>query len=57
VQFLVNHENVYLISNNIEMPRIIDEEIDGIEVEKIEYVWTEGKIEKIVRKISELILK
>jgi len=57
VQFLVNHENVYLISNNIEMPRIIDEEIDGIEVEKIEYVWTEGKIEKIVRKISGLILK
>jgi len=52
VQFLITPEKVYLISNNIEMPRIIGEEIDELEVEKLEYIWTEGKIEKIVREIS-----
>jgi len=52
VQFLVTSEKVYLISNNIEMPRITCEEIDKLEVEKVEYIWTEGKLEKIVREIS-----
>ncbi len=52
VYFLITWDNVYLVTNNIEMPRIADEEVVGLDIEKIKYPWTEDIIEKLLKEMA-----
>lgn len=48
----VTDEKIYIVSNNIEMPRIIEEEIGKENFEKIESMWFEE--EKLVEEIKNI---
>jgi Xaa-Pro aminopeptidase len=48
VNMLVTAEKLYMITNNIEMPRVLAEEIKGLELDREEFIWTEGGLEKAV---------
>ena len=39
---LVTDDRAYLLANNIEMPRLLAEEVGGLDLEPVEYPWTEG---------------
>jgi Xaa-Pro dipeptidase len=51
VHVLVTRDKVYLITNNIEMPRVMAEEASGLGLDTVEYLWTEGDTEREVQKI------
>lgn len=51
VQILVTFDKVYLITNNIEMPRVLAEEVGYLEFERCEYQWPKGGVLEIVRDI------
>jgi len=51
VNMLATAEKLYLITNNIEMPRVTQEEAGSIETEKVEYLWTGGDVADEVKKI------
>ena len=48
---LVTLSRVYLITDNIEMPRMLNEELIEFECEKIQFDWFENDRDKIIRKI------
>jgi len=48
VNMLVTEDGIYLITNNIEMPRVTAEETAGLSLEKIEFLWTKGDLKKEV---------
>ncbi len=50
VNVLVTMDDTYLISNNIEMPRVRAEETEGIPFKTAEYIWT-GSMEEDIREI------
>ncbi len=52
VNLLVTTDDIHIITNNIEMPRVTDEEVEGLGLKKIEFVWTEGGA---IRKVQELV--
>jgi Xaa-Pro aminopeptidase len=51
VHVLATDNALYLITNNIEMPRVTAEETAGLAMEEAEFLWTEGGVEQIVKKI------
>lgn len=51
VNMLVTAEKLYMITNNIEMPRAAHEEAVGLNLEKVEFLWTEGDVVSEVQKI------
>ncbi len=51
VNILVTAEEVSVITNNIEMPRVLAEETEGLELDKRELIWTAGGLEKAVHEI------
>jgi Xaa-Pro aminopeptidase len=51
VHLLVTGEKVCAITNNIEMPRISAEEILGLDLEQVEFLWTAGNPSDEVGKI------
>ncbi len=51
VNILVTMDDAYLISNNIEMPRIKAEEAKGIPFKTLEYLWT-GSMDEDIREIG-----
>ena len=51
VHVLVTGDKVYLITNNIEMPRVMAEEAAGLGFHPVEYLWTGGDVGKEVQKI------
>jgi Xaa-Pro aminopeptidase len=53
VNLLVTSDDIYIITNNIEMPRVTDEEVEGLDLKKIEFVWTEGSALKSVQELVE----
>ncbi len=50
VNVLVTMDDAYLVTNNIEMPRIKTEETVGIPIKTVEYIWT-GSMEEDIRDI------
>jgi len=50
VNVLVTVDDAYLISNNIEMPRVKAEEAEGVPFKTAEYIWT-GSMEEDIREI------
>lgn len=50
VNVLVTADEVFLVSNNIEMPRITAEEAAGLPFQTVEYIWT-GSMESDIREI------
>ncbi len=50
VNILVTMDDVYLIANNIEMPRIRVEETAGIHFKTVEYIWT-GSMDEDIRDV------
>lgn len=49
---LITRDSAYLIANNIEADRLIEEELEEIKIEKIEYSWWESlQPEKSVEKL------
>jgi Xaa-Pro aminopeptidase len=51
VYVLVTGEAVCVITNNIEMPRVTAEEIGGLDLEQVEFLWTAGNPLDEARKI------
>jgi Xaa-Pro dipeptidase len=47
VNVLVTIDDAYLVSNNIEMPRIKAEETAGVPFKTVEYIWTGSMVEDI----------
>ncbi len=48
--FVDNKGKVYYVGNNIEEPRIIDEELQGLPCEKISFLWFESTPAEAVKK-------
>lgn len=48
VSFFITGDKVYLVTNNIEMPRVLNEEVLGVPVEQYEYVWTEDGVKNML---------
>ena len=48
VCILVTLDAVYLITNNIEMPRVSEEETEHLSAECVEFIWTEATIKACV---------
>lgn len=48
---LVTPDEAYLIASNIEMPRLLAEEVGGLELRPVEYPWTDGGAEKSVERV------
>lgn len=42
-EILITQDNVYLLSNNIEAQRLIQEELNGLPIEVVEFPWWEPK--------------
>jgi Xaa-Pro aminopeptidase len=51
VNMLVTAEKLYMITNNIEMPRVVEEETDGLPLDTVEFLWTEGDAGSEVKKV------
>ena len=52
VHILVTDDGVYMITNNIERPRVSAEEISGLDLDSVEYVWYEDGVPGAVHKIT-----
>jgi Xaa-Pro dipeptidase len=48
---LVTKEQVFLVTDNTEMPRILDEEIRGIPIETYEYTWYKTQLKDSILKV------
>lgn len=48
---LITEKNIFLLSNNIEFNRIIEEELKGIEVVHLKFNWYEENIEEEIKKV------
>jgi Xaa-Pro dipeptidase len=48
---LVTKERVFLVTDNTEMPRILDEEIRGIPIETYEYTWYKTQLKDSILKV------
>jgi len=48
---LVTQDDIYLLTNNIEMPRIVGEETDELDFKTGEYNWAEGSIQTSINGI------
>jgi len=51
MNLLVTEDNVYLLTNNVEMPRVVEEELGELEIEKVEYLWYQDKRFEIISEI------
>jgi len=52
VNILVTGDGLYIITNNIEMPRVLAEEVRVKRFKNLEYVWTENGLKKMVDELS-----
>ncbi|HHW03089.1 MAG TPA: aminopeptidase P family protein [Thermoanaerobacterales bacterium] len=51
--FLVTEEKVFLVSNNIEAARLVNEELNMLPLEKVEYPWWEaGAMDEKLKKLA-----
>jgi antitoxin VapB len=51
VNILVTPDDALLITNNIEMPRVVEEETEGLDFTKDKYPWTGSAVTESVRKV------
>ena len=49
---LITNKKIYFISNNIEFPRMIKEEIGNFNFENISFPWYQDKMKAVVKKIA-----
>ena len=49
---LVTHENAYLVSNNIELARLQQEELQQLNLESLQYNWWDGDISRLVEQVK-----
>lgn len=48
---LVTPDAAYLLASNIEMPRLLAEEVNGLDLEPVEYPWTDGGSEECIARL------
>lgn len=51
VNILVTQDDVYIISNNIEIPRVTGEEIQGLDFKTVQYNWAKGSLQNSINDI------
>lgn len=51
VNALITKDKGFIVTNNIEMPRVVKEECEGLGLEALEYNWTEDNRQELIRDI------
>lgn len=51
IKFLITRDKVFLATNNIEMPRIIKEELPKVKINHFEYIWMEDGVVSLIRDV------
>jgi len=49
---MVTPDDCYVVANNIEMPRIEDEELEDLPFKRLEYSWIVGEEQDIIREVA-----